>query len=560
MDVKDFNKPARPLTEIEGALTYQLLWMLLLRVILYSLLLGLTAFLQQGQLDAVIPPVNLLLIFIIVIYIITIGCAIYLLLGDKIDLRQFGFRQNLLDTLFVSLLVYFTGCSDSIFTSLYFFPVIAGGLILPRKGGLLAAAAASLQLGLILGLQYYNLSPSFLDVPPELPEISTKSAINIFAVRGLSFFLAAVLSAIFATRLLRTEKALSDTVQSLDNLSLLYKQIFDDIATGILTIDDKNVITSANNAIARITGYPLEELNNRGLAELFPALDLTSKGSRFSADLVRRDGEIIRAGYSHARLQHIGDCKDCKVITVQDISEVERLEKQMRQAEKLAAIGRMSAGIAHDFRNPLTAISGSAQVLANEIAVTPSPQLRNNIALVEIILRESNRLSTTIDDFLKFARPESAQREWFSLKRCLDEVIEVGRVDPSWPKHGVFEVKIDKECDIWADQNQLFTIFNHLLHNGLALCPGDDPKMEIVAREVSHENGAAIEIRVGDNGPGIEQGLEEKIFEPFFTKRVDGTGLGLTVVKQIVEEHNGTIEVGQSHLGGALFTVRIPLP
>ncbi|MBW6519852.1 MAG: PAS domain S-box protein [Desulfoarculaceae bacterium] len=571
MDFKTFIARAHQ-TEIspDKLLRDQLLWMLLLRVILYTMLLGISAFLQSGQLEIILPPYYWLLFFICCVYLLTIGSAFFLLAG-KGDPRHFAFIQNQLDIFLVTLLVYATGSSHSTFSPLYFFPIIAGGLLLPGKGGLVAAAAASLQYGLALGLEQMRIYPAFLNRYEFFKEQNLFTSINHFAVLGLTFFLAAILSAIFARRLLKTEAALSDTVRSFDSLSLLYKQIFDDIATGIITIDDDNRITSANNAIGRITGYSPTVLPGQLLFQVFPTLDLHKKGSRLAASLVRQDGVEIRVGYSCARLQFPTEstaheqekhqCQNCKVLTIQDISEIERLEQQMRQAEKLAAIGRISAGIAHDFRNPLTAISGSAQILANEFSLPDSPEQRTNRALINIILRESNRLTRTISDFLKFAKPETTEREWFSLKKCLDEVIQVSQADPLWPASCTLEIKIDPSYSLWADQHQIFTVLNHLIQNALPFCPQGAERIKIEAEELNiSDNQGKIILRVGDNGTGIEEQYREKIFEPFFTRRVDGTGLGLAIVKQIVMAHHGTIAVGSSDLGGALFTVHLPLP
>lgn len=571
MDFKCFfTRPRQTGESPDDLLKGQILWMLLLRVILYTLLIGLTVFLQSGHLEIILPPYYWLVFFIGCVYLSAIGSA-FLLLTSKKDPLPFGMLQNQLDIFFVTLLVYFTGCSYSTFSPLYFFPIIAGGLIFPRRGGLIAAAATSLQYALILGLEQMRIYPAFLNQYKFFKAQNPLTSINQFAILGLTFFLAAILSAIFARRLIKTEAALSSTVRNFDTLSLLYKQIFDDIATGIITIDDANRISSANNAIGRITGYVPAELPGHLFAEIFPNLDLNDKSARLAADLTRRDGVQIRVGYSCAGLQLPADpanpeqttsqCQNCKILTIQDISEVERLEQQMRQAEKLAAIGRISAGIAHDFRNPLAAISGSAQVLANEFSELDSPDQKTNRALINIILRESNRLSHTISDFLKFARPESTEREWFSLKKCLDEVIQVSQAAPSWPASCTLQINIDPRYSLWADQRQIFTVLSHLLHNALPFCPKGAEIIRIEAEELSpSENLGEIIIRVGDNGTGIEEEFQEKIFEPFFTQRVDGTGLGLAIVKQIVIAHHGTIEVGRSELGGALFTIHLPLP
>ncbi len=572
MSARSTNEQVSSKQTVQQLLVYQLLWMLFLRVILYTLILGVSFYLQSGQFNVLIPPTSLLTIFILLVYTTTIISG-FLLLGTDKDPRRFGFKQNLLDTVFVSILLYYTGASHSIFSPLYFFPIIAGGLIMPRLGGLIAAGSATLQYALVLTLEYYHIFPDFLNVPYNFTyNKDLITSINLFAVYGLTFFLAAILSSLFAGRLRTTEDALSDSVRNFDELSLLYKQIFDDIATGIITTNDKNRITSANNAASYITGYSPEELLKKDFHQVFSEVDLTDKGSRHSAELQRKNGEKIQIGYSYTNLQYNqgqeneadssrATNKNCKVVTIQDISEVERLQKQMQQAEKLAAIGRMSAGIAHDFRNPLTAISGSAQVLANEFNPVHSPQQQINSDLIKIILRESNRLDNTISDFLKFAKPEHAEKEWFSFKRCLKEVIEVAQADPAWPTSCILDIKTEETFDVWADEYQLFTVLNHILQNGLVFCPKGEEKIRIEAKEEQnneHQDGFLVSIE--DNGPGIAPGKEEKIFEPFYTRRVDGTGLGLAIVKQVVDGHQGSIEVGRSTLGGAKFTIFFPLP
>ncbi len=556
-------------TTVERLFVSQLLWMLFLRIVIYTLILGVSVYLQGSKIHVVILPRMLLLLFIVIVYASSIISSL-ILLKTKRDPKQFGMQQNLLDTLFVSALIYFTGTSHSIFAPIYFFPIIAGGLLMPRLGGLVAAGASTLQYAIVLALGYYNIFPDFFGINRFYLRSDGFAVLNMFAVYGLTFFLAAILASLFAGRLRKTEAALSDSVRDFDRLSLLYKQIFDDINTGIITTDDQNRISSANNAASEISGYSVDELLEQDFHTCFPDVTFTQKEMRHSAKLQRKDGEIIRIGYSYAKLQfHQLDscnttdgiaetCQNCKVITIKDISEIERLEKQMQQAEKLAAIGQMSAGIAHDFRNPLTAIYGSAQVLANELSLANLPSQKENSDLINIILRESNRLSNTVSDFLKFARPEHAEKDWFSLKRCLQEVIEVAKSSPVWPEGWEIELDIEEVIDVWADKYQLFTILNHLLQNALAFCPLGDEAIRISAQEIKGED--RIEIHVEDNGPGLAPGKETEIFEPFYTRRVDGTGLGLAIAKQMVKEHQGDISVSTSPLGGAKFTVSLPLP
>jgi two-component system sensor histidine kinase PilS (NtrC family) len=473
-----------------------------------------------------------------------------------------------LDTLFASILVYFTGASHSIFTTVYFFSIISGGLITPRKGGLIAAAAATLEYGLILGLEYSSIYPAYFNLYNFVPVHNLDFHLEHFATQGLIFFLAALLSTLFGFRQRKTEAALTQTIRSFDKLTVLYKRIFDNINTGIITLTENGIITSANQAATYITGYTSEFLVGKRIVKIFPSLLLHDEAHRLTCDLEKSDGTKIRIGYSMSRLPESKEninseemTEDRKLITLRDIGEIEELERQLRQREKMAAIGMMSAGIAHDFRNPLTAITGSAQVLAAELSKDSSGADQTNYELAAIIIRESNRLIETIADFLKFARPETVDRSWFSLHSCLSEVLQVCRADHAWPTTAKVALNFDEKLDIWADERQLFTVFNHLLSNAIVFCPREREMIDIDAFEQEQEHGKGeMVIKIGDNGPGIADHLREKIFEPFFTQRADGTGLGLAIVNQIIQEHQGIIEVGRSHLGGALFTIRLPLP
>jgi two-component system sensor histidine kinase PilS (NtrC family) len=506
-----------------------------------------------------------LILFLLIVYLTTIFSAFWLLIYQG-NLRHFGFAQTIIDTSFAALLVFFSGSSSSIFSSVFFFPIVASGLILPRKGGLIAAASATLLYGLILFFETYGLIPAYIHEYITFKPQSFMVNLNHFAVHGLTFFLAAILSALFSKRLLKTENALSDSIKNFDRLAVLYKQIFDNISTGIVTIDGQGTISSANAAIEKIIGSgKASSLIGKNLGSIFPSIELSKENHRQTTDFLKDDGSKVRIGYAHMIIQDSeNDLEKSesphKIITLRDISEIEKLEQQVRQAEKLAAIGMMSASIAHDFRNPLAAISGSAQVLAREFS-SQGIKSYANFELTNIIQREANRLIATIADFLRFSRPEHCQCNWFSLRSCLDEVLQVLRADPSWPATARIVFDFKKNLDIWADEKLMFTVFNHFIQNGLAFCPPGNEHITVKAEEINiSEESDAIEISFHDNGPGVAENKREQIFEPFFTTRADGTGLGLAIVKQTIEEHHGTVTVQNGEAGGGIFTITIPLP
>ncbi len=553
-------------------LQQQFLWLLFLRIILYTLLLVASYFIDgQSACNTFIVPHAVMFSFILVVYTFTIFSAFYLLISPHKG-RRFGFVQILADSAFVTVLVLFTGSSASNFTPVYFFPIIAGGLLLPLKGGLVAAAASTLLYGSLLVLEQQTMP--WLESCHLFAHVEWETSLNIFAVHGGLFFLAGVLSIFFGIRLRRTETALDFSLKQLDHLSEVYKQIFDNISTGLLTVDSEYVITSANKALASITGYRVREMLGKTFEEIFPSIHIETDVERLTTDFTTRYGKRCRLGFSCMNVAHddpLSHEEDSvhMIIAMRDITEVENLERQVRQAEKLAAIGTMSASIAHDFRNPLTAISGSAQLLAADF-LEGSMQNESSIELSNIIIRECDRLSSTIGEFLKFARPEELQPQFIQLDACVAEVMQVLRAGDNFPETALLHTEYPSNLAVWADEKQLFTVLDHLIDNAIPFCPRGQEIIRIKAEEtVLKESGngqVVIEFRVEDNGKGIAEDFLPHIFDPFYTTRPDGTGLGLAIVQQIIKEHHGGITAENIGLKnsegtrGACFTFWLPLP
>ena len=553
-------------TSLGDLLKRQLFWLLLLRIVLYTLISIISLIMLDERFEAIVMPPSLLVLFTLIVYLSTIVSAFTLLHLDS-EYRRFGFIQTLFDVVFASMLIYLTGGSLSIFSSIYFFPIISGGLLIPLKGGLIGAAASTLLFAFILLLENFGYLPDYVLVSKFYEKVALFNNIRQFGTMGLTFFLGAFISAMFGTMLRSTTRELSSTKYDFDRLSLLYKKIFDNITTGIVTINGQGIITSANNATIDITGQPPAELIGKELSSIFPGLDPASLAPRNACLFERQDNQTLRLGYALTQLQSSNEEdlegkdsqeEDVTIITLKDIGEIERLENQMRQAEKLAAIGMMSASIAHDIRNPLAAISGSAQVLADELGSAGSSEPQN-YELTKIILRESDRLANTITNFLKFARPENIKQDWFLLRPCVEEILQVCRADQKWPATCSVDVQIDPKFRVWGDEKQLFGVIGQLLQNALSFCPEGNEKLELSSSIIFVvDNQELCLIKISDNGPGIEPGEVQKIFEPFFTTRADGTGLGLAIANQVIEAHNGSIVVEKSEIGGACFTLILP--
>jgi len=554
-----------PVTDSEQETRRHLLWWIATRVFLFTLLIGIATFLREKGHNVILPSRLVTSVFLLGLYTFSIVSALLLQRHPR-SVRRFGIIQLFFDAVCIALLVYATGCSQSDFTSLLILPVIAAGLILYRRGGLFLAAITTVSYGVILAFEQLRWIPHYFTSTTYKAPASILTGTNLFAIYGLLFFLAALLSGQLARRLRVTEEKLQRTALEYDRLSILYKQIFDDISTGIITTDQSDFITSYNRAAERITGYPRERVLGQPFSRCFPDILLQERQGRSVCDFQKLGGTLIRVGYSFSFLNmpeqenQENQPSRWKVITLQDISQVERMEQQMREAEKMAAIGELSASIAHDFRNPLAAISGSAQILTMDQDNISSLDPATFKTLLGIILRETGRMARTITDFLQFARPAVIQPEWFDFNRLVDEVLAQLRTVTNTIVAATVLKEIDERLDCWADRQQMQTILTHLLENACQASAVQPGSVVIAAGEHTVAGQGELWVEIRDQGPGIPRELREKIFAPFFSSRTDGTGLGLAIVRQIVENHGGRIEIDSSADYPCIMRLHLPVP
>jgi len=527
-------------------------WLLLLRVIIVTILLGISIILQTKTHALLIPPLHYVIYFIFGIYFFTITSALALKFIS--NCHGFAIFQTVSDTLMAAFIVYTTGGSQSIFTVTYFLPIVGGSFILLRLGGLLMAAISTISYGFLLLVEFLHGHLFLINLGSPLSDPFV--AMHFFAIHGIVFFITAWLCVIVFERMRRTESALFQSNIDYDRLYLLYKQVFDDISTGIVTVDSAGTISSINHAAEMICGYSARELIGQPFEQVFSGFIHHSEKNQLRqlTEIRKRNGLNIPVGYSWGKL-NLPNYEDCRVYTMQDLSQIRDMEKQVKQVEKMATIGGMAAGIAHEFRNPLAAISGASQILNDE------PLSLSGRKLVGIISRESTRLEGTIDDFLLFSKPAEPDCKWFSLKPLIEETIALLQQGRKWPSNNCRTVSdISNELDCWGDLRQIQQVLLNLISNACQAMVDNGGEIEISGEIGFRDDKEHLLIRVADNAGGIDEAIRESIFEPFYTTRENGTGLGLAIVKQLVESHNGKVAVDSVIGKGTIFTIILPLP
>jgi two-component system sensor histidine kinase PilS (NtrC family) len=455
------------------------------------------------------------------------------------------------DLVLVTALVYFSGGSDSVFSFLYLVVVGAGSFLLLRPGGLLTASLASVLYGAMIELAAYGMLP-----PPPLSEPPERAEHSLYAlvVNILAFYSVALLTALIAEKLsaARSEVMLRRT--EVDRLRSLHADVIDSMSSGLAAVDDEGRMTFLNRAGAEILGTARSAAPGRWVWDvgLLTQGEFTSAVGSNDADEFARGEAVIDVegarrliGYSVRPLRGASG----HLILFQDLTELRRLEEEARARDKLAAIGKLAAGIAHEIRNPLASISGSAQMLGNEMARGSSER-----RLIEIIVSESVRLSKILEDFLRYTRPGPRRVESFDVASSLLEAMDLFSNSDEVGDHHRLELQVDPPRSLMqGDPDQIRQIFWNVAKNAVRAMP-DGGMLEVRGRE----DGAWYRIVFRDTGRGMTSEERDALFQPFATAFDEGTGLGMAIVRRLTEDHGGTIRVDSRPGEGTRIEIRLP--
>jgi len=507
-------------------------------------------------------PIDPLYFLIALTYTLTLVYALVWPFTRKLR-RALAYAQILGDLLIITGIVFYTGGIESNFSSLYFISIIAASIILFRRGGVVAASAGSILYGSLIQSLYLGMltpypvggAPSPVSMPPQV--VSYTIFFNVFG-----FYTVALLTSYLSEALRLAGRQLEETSDFLADLQAFNQTIIDSITSGLMTTDFDGRINFFNSAASSIfsrspsaaVGTYVNDLLSETEDFLVRLRSGLADGKRFlRLEGTYRDGkgDEIYLGMSVSYLLYEGETKSGFLFAFQDLTEIRRLEREIRLKENLATMGEMAAGMAHEIRNPLASISGSVQVLKEAESLSDDQK-----RLMDIIVRESERLSNTLNEFLAYARPPRFELGQLDLRRILEETAALlGHSAEVLPEHEIVVDIPESPVPVVADPNQMKQITWNLSRNALQAMPNGG---RLVMSLTSNGDGE-VEMAFSDDGIGMTDGEMHEVFAPFSGSFERGSGLGLAIVYRIVKDYNGMIQVDSVASKGTRVSVHFPL-
>jgi two-component system sensor histidine kinase PilS (NtrC family) len=526
----------------------QLLWIIAIRAMV--LLLGLNVADPLGLLPARLGPFPYLATLNLFTLVLT---ATYLLLYFTRWPTAAQVRlQVVVDLLVATLLVANTQGADSGFASLYLLVIICCSLTLGRNAAMIGAAVSTILYAGIITAGHAGLIHSS---PGETKALIYRAALNVFG-----YFAVAMLGTTLSQRLHAVQEQLEEKIDSLEQLRALNEHIVRSIRSGLITTDLAGRIAVFNSTAEELTGRKVGEVLNGPVRDVIGG-DLWTRIS--AADLFR-DARPLRyenwftlpnakrkfLGFSISPLVDQNQRLLGYVLSFQDLTEIKRLEEEVRLKDRMAAIGKMAAGIAHEIRNPLTSIQGSVEILRGHAGLSGTDR-----RLLDILIREGDRLNQFVADFLQFARPADHVKQKVDLVPVLGDFAALLRNSTDVREnHNIILSLGETPIRVLANADQLRQVFWNLAQNALRAMP------EGGSLTISAQPGQDLECHVAfeDTGTGMPPEQKEQLFQPFQPSFAGGVGLGLSIVFQIVEDHCGKIRVESENGRGTKFIVSFP--
>lgn len=468
------------------------------------------------------------------------------------------------DVLAVTWLTYQMRDSAFPLAPLYLVIIFVAAMILPRLGTIvIGVSCTAAYVGLLVSFKVGLLVGGYAIVEQNERYLQNNPLLYVVAILALT-----VLGGQLAERLRRGDAELEAAARNLAQLRALNERIIESVKSGLVTVDLQGHIITFNHAAEEITGYCARVVRGKHIQTVFGNLgqkfdfacasDRSASSRpekeefyRFEADCPAADGRSLHLGFAVSPLTSESGETTGYVFSFQDLTEILKLEEEIRRQDRLAALGKMAAGIAHEIRNPLAAMRGSIQMLQSELQLDAEQS-----KLMRIVLRESDRLNRIIEDFLRYARPRPLQLSTVQLDRLISDTLSLLQHSPETRAEHTITLQAPPDLPtIVADSDQLKQVVWNLACNALQAMP-QGGELRIVLLPLADQ----IEIRFIDNGTGFPTDNLERPFEPFNSNREGGTGLGLAIVYQIVSDHGGRVSIRNRTDGASGAEVSVLLP
>lgn len=519
-----------------------LAWLVKVRIIILTLLFAI-----ELAIARLTPNPFPLRLFIGVIGLWYAVSVFYLLLLSIWEERRIqSLLQVITDLLMVTLVVYATGGVDSSLNFFYPLVIIVACILLPRTWAYLSGALAFILYVAVLELTYFGFIPSYSTTHPGLGALQAIIFVNLFGYLAVAY-----LAGLLAAKLRQVDVKLTYTRGALEDLQALHENIIQSISGGLITTGLDGYITLANTAAQKLFERSERDFLGQPVGQLFldPLPTVDSERARGEVRFVASNGFCKTFRVSVTILSVPGRKMIGYVYTFDDLTEIRRLERDLRIQDRLAAVGRLAAAIAHEIRNPLTSIAGSVSMLSGIADLSDEHR-----QLLQIVTRESERLNGIITDFLAYSRGKQYRFASVDLLTLLEDTLTLLEHRLVAQNTGIrIERNYNfKEALTMADGDKIKQVFWNFCENAVrAMSSGGVLSVSL------EQAGEDWQVNFADTGPGMSRQLVEKIFEPFQSQFEGGTGLGLAIVYQIVQAHEGKVWA-RSRVGeGSVFVLRL---
>lgn len=496
---------------------------------------------------------------IIATYVFSIVSLLILKFSDSLS-RALTYGQIIWDLVLVTLLLIFTGGINSPYSFLYFLSIINASVFLARREAYYTASLCGILYGGIIDLQFFGkLPPLGLTVYP-VQHDSIRYVFYTVLLNIAAYYLTAFLAGHLSERARASETALHEKEVDYEELERLNTAIVASLNSGLLTINGEGRIRVFNPYAEIVTGISQNDAYDRLLVEVMPgfagSVDTFNGPVRDEIEFADPAGNKKVLGFKSVPLTDKDNSVIGVIVDFQDLTQYKQMENKLKRADRLAAVGELSARMAHEIRNPLASISGAVQLIAQSESVCT-----NDKQLLGIVERETDRLNGLIRDFLEYARPNSPAKVRLHLRSMIAELSSLLQTDSRFSGIRI-DMAIPENAEIDFDLQQCKQVFWNLLVNAAEAMPSGGQvsvRAEIITQGAGGDvAGGLVKIEVADTGMGMDPQNVKNVFEPFFTTKSNGTGLGLATVYRIVEGHGGIIVVDSKPQQGTKFTLFLP--